>query len=268
MILMLMAPVLVQAAAQPAAPAFNPPLDADWHYRIEETREMGGEIERHRLDRTLRFARDGDGYAATMITTAVDGGIGSGPGAMFEATMATFIGNPVIFRLDAGGTVVSIDDLAAHYGRWSTAMIDQGLRETPGNRQSAVRKALGDRIAATPPAAQLAFLGSMLSAVLPSPDLPRVPTAAQPLAQQGAGVALTGVRRAYRTPDDRLAIEDRLAGTGTGPAGPFEMQVSETRELDATVSMLRSSVRVRRTVTGGIEQTITTRTTVDPVAIP
>ncbi|MGC6401542.1 hypothetical protein ACNI3Q_13295 [Sphingomonas sp. FW199] len=256
--------VIAQAAAPAAAHRFSPPLDSDWRYRIDETREQDGRTDRYRLERTVRFKRAERGFTAVLTVTAVDGGIASGPGAMFEAGMSGFVGVPIQMHLDPAGRVTAVDDLDRHFDRWTDGIVAIGLRGVNADKRAPIAKALADRFAAMPTPARLDMFASMLGAIIPTPDLPAAPVAETPIDQKSAAADLSGTRRAFRSADDWLVIDDRLTGQGRSPQGAFDLSVEHRRTIDPATGLIRSAVRVRRTASGDAAQVTTTRITVDP----
>lgn len=253
MIPALLAATLVQADA--AAPRFNPPLDGTFRYETVQTRDEAGARERFVLVRSLCFLRDGDGFTAILTVDQVEGGIASGPGAMFDAAMAALKNVPVRFHLDAQGRVVSIEDQAALMARLRDAIVTHAAdaaKIEPAKR-AAFAARLAGALTAMPDALQRRMLASMIEPVLADPGLPDAPAPAAPIAQAGkspfGGTAdMKGTRRSWIDAEGLLAIEDRLSGTATGPNGaPAALSSIQQRSLNRATRLVMHGI-VRRAV--------------------
>lgn len=256
MIPALLAATLLQADA--SAPRFNPPLDVTFRYETVQTRDDAGTQERFRLVRSLRFLRDGDGDGFTAILTVdqAEGGIASGPGAMFDAAMAALKNVPVRFHLDAQGRVVSVEDQAALMARLRDAIVAHAAdaaKVEPAKR-AAFAARLAGALTAMPDALQRQMLASMIEPVLADADLPAAPGPAAPVSQTGrspfgGSAALTGTQRGWIDANGQFVLETRLTGTASGPNGQHAALTGTIRRMIDRKTRLVMQGSDERTVT-------------------
>lgn len=240
-------PPPVVEAAQPTG--FAPALDRPYRYRIEQERDEAGATRRYATERTILFRRAEGGYLAEMIITAVDGGLATGPGALFERAFAGLRGQTIRYRLSARGEVVDIEDRDALWQRLVDAVI-AAAGDDPTNRATAGR--LAAPLAAIPRPQRIAMLGSMLATVL-APDVVRSGASPerrirqQGVAPHGAGGALTGTERTF-VQGDMLVEQRNLTGDVALPGGTTGQRQSElTRTVDPATGLVvtqRETIRL------------------------
>ena len=101
--------IAVAIVAMAQAAVFAPPLgvpirivtertEGDWHFRME---------------RLVRFAREGRGYRAEVWMAGADAQGSERVGALMEAGFAGLAGRMMAFHLDGAGKVTAIDDIDA-----------------------------------------------------------------------------------------------------------------------------------------------------------
>lgn len=261
-----MSPLVLAALAlvQPdAAHRFAPPLDMMLRYETWQDRDDAGAKEHFRLSRTIRFGREGAGYLAEVTTIAVDGGIASGAGAMFEAAMGALKGVTMRLHLDADGKVTAIDDQAALMARLRDAIVAAATAGKPEDERAALAQRLGGALTAMPEPLQREMLGSVLSSVIADADTPAGASPAAPVTQRGSSpfggsADLAGTRRSWIDADGRLVIEETLSGTArsTRTADTAGIATTQRRTVDRATGLVLDS-RTTRTVTIGDQRSVT-----------
>ncbi|WP_066481301.1 MULTISPECIES: hypothetical protein [unclassified Sphingomonas] len=248
---------------------FAPRLDAPYRQRLEQTRVVAGETARYTAERTVRFARDGEGgFRAEVTLVAIDGGIGRRVGAMFEAGLRGLLQRTMVFHLDAAGDIRSLDGVSGH---WSAYLDGLGGQQPSGAGGDARRARLAELTApmrSLPPERQARLLGSALSELIDPRAAARAGAPPQPLTREvrsplGGRVTLTGSARAIADAGGLVVEEENAAGvlTATRTDAAGEMQVRETRRIDPATGLIVSRVRRERIVIPAGESVITTRTT-------
>lgn len=254
------------APAPVPADRFSPPLNQWLTHVLEETRDDAGARTQFRLTRRVRFSTEGEGFLAEVETLSADGGVGDGPGALFESAMAAFRGTTIRLHLSADGTVQSIDDQAAIMARLRDAIIAAATgRAAPADR-AALAARLAAPLTAMPEAMQRQMLGSMLSGLIASPDQPLTATLPEPVTRQGAspygGLAqLIGTRRRWIDATGKVIVETALSGSAQAAkgGGTANITVSDRDTIDPATRLVMASTSTRRTVLGDKASLVETR---------
>lgn len=261
---------LIGAAMLAPAPAarFAPPLNQWVTHVLEETRDDAGARTQFRLTRRVRFSAEGAGFLAEVETLGADGGVGDGPGALFESAMAAFRGTTIRLHLDADGAVQSIDDQAAVMARLRDAIVAAATsRAAPADR-AALAARLAAPLTAMPEAMQRQMLGSMISSLIDEPDQPLTATLPEAVTRQGAspygGLAqLTGTRRRWIDATGAVVVETALSGTAqAGKGGGTASITVNTRDtIDPATRLVMVSKTTRRAVLDDKVSVIETQST-------
>lgn len=246
---------------------FNPPLDRDFAYVTEQVRSDPDGERRYRIERTLRFSRDGNGLFADLTLDRIVGD-GGGEGAMFERALSGLKGRRVRYRLTPQGRLVSIDGID---GLWS-ALVGGMLPDATGTRGAGLVASLG----AAPPAQRQAMFWSMLDPIVLSALAADGPYALRPVsmpgrAPGGGAATLVGTERLERIDQGMLQLTRMVRGSAPAPAsaqpGPATM-IDREREtittLDPQTGLLAQSTEHSSVRIGGREQLSTTRISLSP----
>lgn len=238
----LAAALLIEAQAA----AFAPPTDAVFDVVAERVQDDEQGRSRFRIERLIRFARDGEGWRAEVHLLAADAEASGELATMFEAGFARLAGRTLVFRLDAAGRVRGLDDRVALWDAYC-----RGVADIIASRRAsdpADRAAVAERIA-TPlrmfaPEKQLELLGSLVDAIV-APDAPapgshavRVP-ARSPF---GGSVTLEGTEsvmragallRSHTLASAEVPVPaEREAGAGAG-----HVESETTRDVDPATGL-------------------------------
>lgn len=228
------AALLVQAGT----PVFAPPPGVVLTLGIDHRQTEAGKPEKHyRSARRIVFERDGPGWRATLTHA---GASVDAPGDAFARAMAATLAQPIVYRLDAAGTVTSVDSIDAVWARFVAAM-----RTTVGERAAAPLEAL-------PAAARLGMLRGLIGDAIEARAAGEGPFPAEPIDLPAAPIAagakpamLPGTRMAMRL-GDRLEITLKAAGPLGQPAGATS-SIERTTRIDPATGLL--DVRRERVVT-------------------
>lgn len=164
-------------ASVPAAAAarFDPPLDRPLRLVTTETRKAQTGTQEFAIERDLVFAREGDGYRATVTVRPLRTS-GSSAARMFTAAAAPFVGEPMIVHLDAAGAITAIDDEAQLWERLCNAIEAMATgKGAVGQRRDRNARALATPLRAFPPDRRRATLGSAVAAIIAGPLADRLP---------------------------------------------------------------------------------------------
>lgn len=132
----LLLPALAQA--EEIRIGFAPPVDRDLAYHSEQLRPVGGQMARFTADRTLRFARAGQGesgYILRATLRAIDTDAAGDGGEPYRAALSPLVGIELHFRLDATGRITALENMADVWPK-----VEAGLRAmTAGNAEGSAR---------------------------------------------------------------------------------------------------------------------------------
>lgn len=243
---------LIVASAMVQGALFSPPLDRDFAYITEQVRSDSSGERRYRIERTLRFARDGDGLFADLTLDRIVGTSG-GEGAMFERALSGLKGRLIRYRLTPQGSLASIEAIDGHW----TALIDGMTPDAAGTRGAPVI----DSLRAAPLAQRRAMFWSMVDPLIISAIAANGTYALRPVSLPGRSVngstaTLAGTEQLERTGSDELRLtrlvrgsEPASARAGNGPTTAIERERETVADLDPQTGLLaqstdRTSVRI------------------------
>lgn len=244
---MLLAAIVLQASAAGFAPPLDTPLQV-----ISERRD-GERL--FRMERELRFRREGTGYRAEVILRSAAGETPDSSGALYESGYAALADIPITFHLDGAGALTAIDDLPALWERYCARLADV----TAARRAlaPAERTRLAARIAAPlralPPEKQRAMLASLVSAVIVEEALApgSAPVELPGSSAYGSAAPLRGMRTV--TP---------IAGgllRATTDASSDIVTLEQVTEFDPRTGLIVSASKTLRLRTGDQEKLSSTR---------
>ena len=266
MIAALFGAALIAPAPDPA-PRFAPPLGQWLSYEQIEDRDDAGARTRYRLVRRVRFSTEDAGYLAEVETLTIDGGVASGPGALFESAMSALKGSTIRLHLDAQGAITAIDDQAMLMTRLRDAIVAAASAKASPDERAALAARLAAPLTAMPEPLQRRLLGSVLSPLIADASQSGA-APPEPVKQQGAspfgGLAqLSGTRRRWIDATGRLIVETTLSGTAqSGKDGPpAEMRVTSRDTIDPATRLVIDSITTRRTTIGAAISLVENHTT-------
>lgn len=268
-----MPPPLLRGSAPPpvARGTFAPRTDITYRQRLEQERVVAGETARYIAERRVRFTREAGGFRVDMTLIAVDGGIGSRAGAMFEAGLRGLLRRPLVFHLDPNGAITSLEGATSHWTAYLDGLAGQPMSGPDADARRARLAELTAPMRALPPERQLQVLGSALREVIDPLAASRAGAAPRAFSREvrsplGGMATLDGSVRAVRDSTGIVVEEESAAGvlTASGTNVSGEMQVSETRRIDPASGLITSRVRRERIVIPAGGSIITTRTTLRP----
>jgi hypothetical protein len=246
---MLLAAIVLQASAVSFAPPIDTPL------RVISERRDGARV--FRLERELRFTREGGGYRAEVILRAATGETPDGSGALYEAGYAALIGTPIVFHLDSSAALTAIDDLPALWDRYCTR-----VAEVAAERRvlaPADRARLAARIAAPlrtlPAQRQRTMFASLVSSVIVEEDM-----------ALGSAPVRLPASSTYGSPDplDGLRTVAPISGgllRSTTRAGSGNVTLEHVTEMDPRTGLIaRATKTVLIRAVGMEKRSITTLT--------
>ncbi|MBO9712653.1 hypothetical protein [Sphingomonas sp.] len=277
-----LAPLLIQAEAEPAR--FLPPLAVPFRVVTERDQQGVSGHYRFRVERLVRFARDGLGYRAELRVTAVEGEGSEDVSTMFEASYSGLTGRTLVLRLDAAGKVIAIDDREAV---WAAVCDSVGRIFALRTHKSAEERALlarriAEPLRSLPPERQLRVLGSILDAMIAHEPGEAIGTRQVRVPGDspfGGKLSLTGTRTVAPIPlGRRISVEasgDAALPAANGSQPPSgHVVLAILRDFDTATGLLTAS---SETVTSqldqpGISPTVRIATTrverLDPAAWP
>lgn len=249
--------IAIVAIAQ--ANVFAPPLGVP--LRVVNER-VEGEW-RFRMERLVRFAREGSGYRAEVWMVAAKGEGPDRVGAMMEAGFGGLAGQVMVFHLDAAGKVTAIDDLDAVWARFCDGMV--ALVKT----KHASAEPLVAPIRSLPPERRISVLASLVTILVA--DEAAEPEGTRPVRLPGSSpyggrLMLTGTRSI-----DRLGITQRSTTRAAadlpakdGATGHVEMElVRDSNPATGMIVTIAERVRTRIGTTG-TERLSTVSVTAEP----
>ncbi|OSZ63158.1 hypothetical protein CAP40_19115 [Sphingomonas sp. IBVSS2] len=251
---MLLAAIVLQASTA----GFAPPLDAP--RRVVTERRDDARI--YRMERDVRFAREGTGYRAEVTLRAGVGETPDSTAAAYEAGFEAFAGKTIVFHLDPRGAVVAIDDMAALWERFCQRVADiAAARRTLAPTE---REKLAARIAAPlralPVERQRAMLGSLVVAVIADEAMTPGSTPVRLPGQSAYGgtTALEGQRTVVALPGGLLRSTVR--------ADAADVAFERVTDMDPRTGLITRNSKTLRIRAGGLEKVSVTSLTVERVA--
>ncbi|MDV3455520.1 hypothetical protein RZN05_00880 [Sphingomonas sp. HF-S4] len=268
---MLIAAVLLQAAV--AAPAFAPPLDTPLRI-VAERIETSPVERRYRLERLVRFHREGEGYRAEAVLLA---NATSGPealGNLVERGLTALAGRTIVLHLDSRGQVIEVDDMAALWERVCAHIAEavSSRRSLSPDESSMLATRLVAPLRALPPDRRRALLATLVTAAITA-DPVEAPgaTAAVELpgtSPFGTPLTLAGTRRTEAA-GSLLRITTTATATvtlppeGPAPARTGSVSLKRIRTVDPRTGLLATATDTVRNLAGTRETRLVTHTRVE-----
>lgn len=251
---MLLTAIVLQASAA----GFAPPLDVP----IRVVTERRDDARIYRMERHVRFAREGLGYRAEVALRAGTGETPDSTGAGYEAGFEAFAGSTLVFHLDPQGAVVAIDDMPALWERFCRRVAE--IAAARRTLAPAEREKLAARIAAPlralPIERQRAMLGSLVQAVIadaavaPGTTPVRLPGSSA----YGEATPLEGLRTVVVLPGGLVRSTVRAEAP--------DVTLERVTDMDPRTGLIARNSRTLRIRAGGVEKVSVTLLTVDPAA--
>jgi len=250
---MLLAAIVLQASAVSFAPPLDTPL------RVVSEREDGPRA--FRLERELRFVRDGTGYRAEVTLRAATGETPDGSGALYEAGYAALVGTPITFHLDGAGTLLAIDDMPALWERYCARVADVAAARhalAPADRVKLAAR-IATPLRALPPERQRVMFASLVSAVIadqgmaPGTGPVRLPASSA----YGSAAPLDGMRTVTPLPGGLFRSSTSAAADA--------VTLEEVTEIDPRTGLIARSTKTLQLRSAGLEKRTVTRITVEPL---
>lgn len=251
---MLLAAIVLQASAA----GFSPPID----HALRVVTERQDDSRIYRMERRIRFAREGEGYRAQVVLAEAEGETSDSSGALFEAGYAALAGTTLVVHLDRAGMVTAIDDMPALWERLCRRVADVAATRRPLSPVDRARFA--ERVAAPlramPAERQRAMLASLVLAVIPDEAMtPGIAPVRLPgsSAYGGAG-PLEGMRTVVALPGGLLRSTTSASAEG--------VTLERVTEMDPRTGLIIRNRKTLRVRAGGLEKVSITRLLVDPIA--
>lgn len=244
---------MIDALLLAAATAIHPPIGVPLAYVSREDRVLGGKALHFESHRSITFARDGDGFVATIRFEHAADDAGGDVAAMFQAAMASLADRPVTLRLDAAGTVIAVDDAEATW----TALCD-AVAQLPGTAsQREHAAAFAGALRTLPEARRAAMLGSLVAPLIAGDQASLVPGSTQPAELHARppmprGTTLEGTQTVKRDADGRLALHVSAAGDAPAADGATaHILANRDRVVDPVTGLvLATHDRMSATISG------------------
>jgi hypothetical protein len=244
--------MLLLAVVAQAAAVFAPPA-APLRVVTERAQDVAGTPWRFRVERTVRFARDGAGWRAEVrIVSATSEVPMANAAAMFEAGYAGLIGRALAFRMDAAGKVIEVEGLDAAWEAFCAGVVAaaSGRAGYDGKARAANAEAMAAPLRALPAERKRAMLASLVA----------------PLVAEEAGEAV-GSFRPVRVPGGSpiggsamlegmrsIAAQGTLIRSTTRAEGgnaDGRVTLTLSRDIDPRTGLLTGSTEIVRTRSGG-----------------
>ncbi|WP_336972687.1 hypothetical protein [Sphingobium aromaticiconvertens] len=256
--LALLLPSLAQA--EEIRIGFAPPVDRDLAYHIEQQRPVAGQMARFTADRTLRFAKDGQGeggYTLNITLRAIDTDAAGDGGEPYRAAFSPLVGVGLHFRLDAMGRIIALDNMTDVW-----AKVEARLRAmTASNAEGSARHRAATNVltlfGAQSDEGRLALLAGEIQPLLLfassalNDQRPRTlrTTAGSPL---GRPVPVEGTVALVERKGAVLELTEKLAGQGALVEVHYRLSQSSglVEEQHRTLVMGTRSLTETRTVKG------------------
>jgi hypothetical protein len=253
---MLLAAVMLQASI--AAPAFAPPLGTPLRI-VTERIETSPSERRYRLERLVRFSKEGAGYRAEAVLLANASAAPEALGNLVERGLSALAGRTIVLHLDERGQVTTVDEMAVLWER-VCQRIAEAAAARPGLPADAASARLVGPLRALPPERQRTLLATLVTAAIMT-DPREAPGSFTPVRLPGASpfgtpVTLEGTRRTA-TADNGLirasttasATVDLPAQAGA-PARTGSVSLDRQRIFDPRTGMLSTATDTVRNVSG------------------
>ena len=278
---MLLAAVLLQASI--AAPAFAPPLGTPLRIVTERIEISPGE-RRYRLERLVRFSKEGAGYRAEAVLLTNASAAPEALGNLVERGLSALAGRIIVLHLDEQGQVTTVDEMTALWER-VCQRIAEAAATRPGLPADSASARLVAPLRALPPERQRALLATLVTAAIMT-DSRELPGSVTPVRLPGASpfgapVTLEGTRRTA-TADNGLVQVSTTASAKVdlpvqagAPARTGSVSLDRQRAFDPRTGRLSAATDTVRNVSetgpAARETLLVTRSRIenaDPAAWP
>lgn len=254
--MLLAALLLLQASI--AAPAFAPPLDTPLRIVTERT-EISPAERRYRLERLVRFHKQGAGYRAEAVLLANTSAAPETLGNLVERGLSALAGSTIVLHLDDRGQVTSVDDMVDLWER-VCQRIAEAAATRPGLPTDAVSARLVAPLRALPPERQRALLATLVTAAIMTdpwePAGTTTPVRLPGTSPFGTPVTLEGTRRIASAEGGLIqasttagASIDVPAQQGTS-ARTGSVSLDRNRVFDPRTGMLATATDTVRNISG------------------
>lgn len=248
---------LIVASALVQGALFNPPTDQNLIHVTEQVRRVASGERHYRVERSLRFGRDGEGLYADLTLTRIDG---AADDRGFERGLAGLKGRTIRYRIDPQGGLLTIPGIDGHWAAFSAGLADP-------DAPAAVLRVM-ETIRAAPRVQQRAMLWSMIEPLIQADLASQPPYRLRPVSQPGrapfaSGAMLAGTESLSHSDDGTVELRRIVSGTHRMPLGDDPKLVARDREtriaIDPRTGLLTRSTEVTRTRIGEAEEVVTTR---------
>jgi len=252
----LLAVVLLQASI--AAPAFAPPLGTPLRI-VTERIETSPAERRYRLERLVRFSKQGTGYRAEAVLLANTSAAPEALGNLVERGLSALAGRTIVLHLDEHGQVTAVDEMAALWER-VCQRIAEAAATRPGLPADAASARLVAPLRALPPERQRALLATLVTAAIMT-DRRESPGSFIPVRLPGASpfgtpVTLEGTRRTAIADNGLIQASTTasakvdLPAQAGAPARTGSVSLDRQRAFDPRTGMLSAATDTVRNVSG------------------
>lgn len=253
---MLLAVVMLQASI--AAPTFAPPLGTPLRI-VTERIETSPAERRYRLERLVRFSKEGSGYRAEAVLLANTSAAPEALGNLVERGLSALAGRTIVLHLDERGEVTMVDEMATLWERVCQRIAEAAARRH-GLASGAASAKLVAPLRALPPERQRGLLATLVTAAIMT-DPRESPGSFVPVRLPGASpfgtpVTLEGTRRTA-TADNGLirasttaSAKVDLPAQAGAPAGTGSVSLDRQRVFDPRTGMLSTATDTARNVSG------------------
>lgn len=253
---MLLAVVMLQASI--AAPTFAPPLGTPLRI-VTERIETSPAERRYRLERLVRFSKEGSGYRAEAVLLANTSAAPEALGNLVERGLSALAGRTIVLHLDERGEVTMVDEMATLWERVCQRIAEAAARRH-GLASGAASAKLVAPLRALPPERQRGLLATLVTAAIMT-DPRESPGSFVPVRLPGASpfgtpVTLEGTRRTatadnglIRTSTTASAMVDLPAQPGA-PTRTGSVSLDRQRVFDPRTGMLSAATDTVRNVSG------------------
>ncbi|MDH4743695.1 hypothetical protein OMP43_06660 [Sphingomonas sp. CBMAI 2297] len=251
---MLLTAIVLQASTA----GFAPPLDAP--IRVVTERREDARI--YRMERDVRFTREGMGYRAEVVLRAGTGETADSTGAAYEAGFGALAGSTLVFHLDPRGAIVAIDDMPALWDRFCRRVAEAAAARR--TLAPAEREKLAARIAAPlralPIERQRAMLASLVVALIADEAMTPGSTPVRLPGQSAYGgtIPLEGQRTVAALPGGLFRSTVR--------ADAPDVTLERVTDMDPRTGLITRNRKTLRIRAGGLEKVSVTLLTVDPAS--
>lgn len=250
---MILTAIVALAQAPVAAAGIAPPLGEPLTLVTEEVRGDGRDVRRYRLERTLLFTAEHEGFRVTMTLTGATADGDDTRRRMFAASNAALLGRPIVIHLDQRGGLRSVDDLGEVWRLWMSGLL--GATQPDRERRDIIDP-LTARLQRTEPGEQQRLIAATVTTLVVPGD-ERAPSPPRGAQVAVAGVALSGT---LLSAAEGELIVSRLSAQ-SAPTEGMRVTLTSERKVDPRSGLVVAQRRTeRRTTSAG--RSLTTEITI------